>query len=86
MVNLCDERARAFIVGALFDACGGFCRSFQMSIAAYELRPFAPLVALLRVRRRTRASLHCARPAKTPATLHNSLSCSMMKAHNDFGF
>lgn len=85
MVNLCDERACAFMLDALFSADGGFRRSFQRSSAAREMRPFVLLVAFLRARCHTRASVHCARPAKSLATLQNPLSCSMMKAHNDFG-
>jgi hypothetical protein len=85
MVNLSDRLPRRLKVCARFIRQRGFGRSIQRSAARLRLlRAFS--FAALNFRSQRSAFLRNATASETPATLQNSLSCSVIKVHKDFGF
>lgn len=80
MVNLSDRRTRRLKVCARFIRHGGLCGSLRGSAARRALRPGLRFAAI-NFRSRASASLRNTTTPEPPATLQDSLSCSVIKVH-----
>ena len=83
MVNLSDSRSRAVKVCARFICQGGLGGSLRGGAARLALRPGFGL-ASYNFGSRASVSLHDTTTPQAPATLQNSLSCSVVRVHRIF--
>jgi hypothetical protein len=81
MVNLSNERPAIFRFYGRLIARAHLGGSLQWSAAAAREHGPDPSLAAFGINGQTGASVHDAGSSQAPATLHDSMSCSVMKAH-----